>query len=163
MATLHDVVIKWTHFQRHWPFVRGIHRSPVNSPHKGQWRGASMFSLIWAWINSCVNNREAGNLRRHRAHYDVIVMLCLHIRVNIYEDVCPLPHINEFKRYEMCPYEVWSKLVRVHAHYPYFTNWDQLDMNVMPYKYDRNSISQINYSIEPFLTQVCAVIQRPSR
>ena len=43
---LHDDVIKWKHFPRYWPFVRGIHRSPVNSPHKGQWRGALMFSLI---------------------------------------------------------------------------------------------------------------------
>ena len=50
-------------------------RSPVNSPHKGQWRGALMFSLICAWINGWVNNREAGDFRRHRAHYDVIVML----------------------------------------------------------------------------------------
>ena len=32
----HDDVIKWKHFPRYWPFVRGIHRSPVNSPHKGQ-------------------------------------------------------------------------------------------------------------------------------
>ena len=47
---------------------------PVNSPHKGQWRGALMFSLIYAWINDWVNNREAGDLRRHRGHYDVIVM-----------------------------------------------------------------------------------------
>ena len=39
-------------------------RSPVNSPHKGQWRGAFMFSLICAWINRWVNNREAGDLRR---------------------------------------------------------------------------------------------------
>ena len=46
----------------------------VNSPHKGLWRGALRFSLIWAWINVWVNNREAGDLRRHRAHYDVIVM-----------------------------------------------------------------------------------------
>ena len=51
-----------------------IHRSSVNSPHKGQWRGALMFSLICAWINSWVNNCETGDLRRHRAHYDVIVM-----------------------------------------------------------------------------------------
>ena len=71
---LHDDVIKWKHFPRYWPFVRGIHRSPVNSPHKGQWRGALMFSLIYAWINSWINNRETGDLRRHRAHYDVIVM-----------------------------------------------------------------------------------------
>ena len=56
-------------------FVRGIHRSPVNSPHKGQWCGALMFSLICVWINSWVNNREAGDWRRYRAHYDVIVIL----------------------------------------------------------------------------------------
>ena len=46
MEWTHDDVIKWKHFPRDWPFVRGIHRSPVNSPHKGQWRGALMFSLI---------------------------------------------------------------------------------------------------------------------
>ena len=49
-------------------------RSPVNSPHKGQWRGALMFSLISAWTKDWVNNRDAGDLRRHRAHYDVTVM-----------------------------------------------------------------------------------------
>ena len=43
---IHDDVIKWKHFPRYWPFVRGIHRPPVNSPHKGQWRRALMFSLI---------------------------------------------------------------------------------------------------------------------
>ena len=73
-----DEVIKWKHFPRYWSFVRGIHRWPVNSPHKGQWRGALMFSLICAWINRWVKNREAGDLRRHRAHYDVIVMLTRH-------------------------------------------------------------------------------------
>ena len=52
----HDDVIKWKHFSRYWPFVRGIHRSPVNSPHKGQWRRALMFSLICIWINGWVNN-----------------------------------------------------------------------------------------------------------
>ena len=72
---LHDDVIQLKHFPRYWPFVRGIHRSPVNSPHKGQWRRALMASLICAWINGLVNNREAGDLRRHVAHYDVTVML----------------------------------------------------------------------------------------
>ena len=47
---------------------------PVNSPHKGQWRGALMFTLICARINDWVNNREAGDLRRHLDHYDVSVM-----------------------------------------------------------------------------------------
>ena len=71
----YDDVIKWKHFPRHWPFVRGIHRSLVNSPHKGQWRGALMFSLICARINGLINNRDAGDLRCHRAHYDVIVII----------------------------------------------------------------------------------------
>ena len=67
---LHDDVIKWKLFPRNWPFVRGIHRSP----HKGQWRGALMFSLICVWIFGWVNNRVAGDLRRYRTHYDVTVM-----------------------------------------------------------------------------------------
>ena len=71
----HDDVIKWKHFPRYWSFVRGIPRSTANSPHKGQWRGALMFSLICAWINGWVNKSEAGDLRRHRAHYDVIIMI----------------------------------------------------------------------------------------
>ena len=56
------------------PFVRGIHRSPMNSSHKGQLRRALIFSSICAWINSRVFNRKAGDLIRHRTHYDVIVM-----------------------------------------------------------------------------------------
>ena len=59
----HDDVIKWKHFPHY--------RSPVNSPHKGQWRGALMFSLICAWINGWVNNCDPSDLRRHCAHYDV--------------------------------------------------------------------------------------------
>ena len=47
--TIYDDVIKWTHFPCQLAFERGIHRSPVNSPHKGQWRGALMFCLICAW------------------------------------------------------------------------------------------------------------------
>ena len=70
----HDDVIKCTHFPRYWPFVRGIHRSSVNSTHKGQWRGALMFSLICVWINGWVNNREAGDLGWYRVHYDISVM-----------------------------------------------------------------------------------------
>ena len=47
----YDDVIKLKHFPRYWPFVRGINWSPVNFPHKGQWRGALRFSLVCAWIN----------------------------------------------------------------------------------------------------------------
>ena len=70
----HDDVIKWKHFPRYWPFVGEIHRSPMNSPNKGQWSGALTFSLICAWINGWVNNPEAGDLRRYRAHSDSTVM-----------------------------------------------------------------------------------------
>ena len=73
---VHDDVIKWKHFPCYWPFVRGIHRSPVNSLHKGQWRGALMFSLICVWINGSVNNGEVGDLRGYCTHYDVTVMHC---------------------------------------------------------------------------------------
>ena len=52
----------------------GNHRSSVNSPHKGQWHGALMFSFICAWTNGWSNNLDDGSLRRHRAYYDVIVM-----------------------------------------------------------------------------------------
>ena len=70
-----DDVIKWKHFPRYWPFVWGIQRAPLNSPHRGQWHGALMFSLICSRINGWVNNSEAGDLRRHCTHYDVIVMI----------------------------------------------------------------------------------------
>ena len=72
---LPDDVIKWKHFPSYWPFVWGIHRWPVNSPHKGQWRGALVFSLISSWTNGWVNNRDAGDVRHHRAHYDVTVSI----------------------------------------------------------------------------------------
>ena len=74
LVICHDDVIKWKHFPCHWPFVRVIHRSLVNSPYKGQWRWSLMNSLICAWTNGWVNNRDAGDLRRLRPHYDVNVM-----------------------------------------------------------------------------------------
>ena len=70
----HDDVIEWKHFLRYWPCVKGIHWSSVNSPHKGQWHEALMFSLSCAWTNGWAHCRDAGDLRYHRAHYDVIVM-----------------------------------------------------------------------------------------
>ena len=89
---IHDDVIQWKHFPRYWPFVRGIHRSPVNSPHKGQWRGALVFSLICAWINGWVNNRGAGDSRRHCAHYDVTVIFWLKFQWSFF----PGPVYNDY-------------------------------------------------------------------
>ena len=70
----HDDVIKWKHFPHHWPFVRGIHYSPEDSPHKGQWCRALMFSLICAWTNGWANNGDADDSRCHHTHYDVTAM-----------------------------------------------------------------------------------------
>ena len=57
----------WLHqmefFQRYWPLLRGIHRSPVDSPQKGQWRGALMLSLICAWINDWANNGDVAEFK----------------------------------------------------------------------------------------------------
>ena len=61
--------IKWKHFPRNRLSVGGINQSPVDSPHKCQWRGALIFSLI------CADNRNAGDLRRHRTHFNVTVMV----------------------------------------------------------------------------------------
>ena len=67
-------VIKWQHFLRYWPFLWGIHLSQVDSPHKGQWRGYLMLSVICTWTNGWANNRDAGDMRRYRAYYDVTIM-----------------------------------------------------------------------------------------
>ena len=78
LLIIHDDVIKWKHFPRNWPFVRGIHRSRWIPHTKASDAELLMFSLICARINGWVNNGEAGDLRRHHAHYDVNVMISLH-------------------------------------------------------------------------------------
>ena len=55
----HDDVIKWKHFARHVPFVRGICRSLTNSLHKGQSGGVLMFSLICA-LNKRLSKQSWG-------------------------------------------------------------------------------------------------------
>ena len=74
VALSHDDIIKWKHFLCYWPFVSGIHQSLVDSPHKGQWHGALIFSLVCIWRNSWVNNQDAGDLKCSHAHYDIIVI-----------------------------------------------------------------------------------------
>ena len=90
----HDDVIKWKHFPRYWPFVRGIHRSPVNSPHKGQWRGALMYSLICAYINAWVNKSEAGDLRRQQTDVNRNSLQRIPQEIRTLLVVQYLPHIN---------------------------------------------------------------------
>ena len=68
---LHDDIIKRKHFPHYWPFMWVT----CEFPHKDQWCGALMCSLICAWTNEWLNNRGAVDLRRHRAHYDVAAMI----------------------------------------------------------------------------------------
>ena len=90
-----------TFFTCCWPFVRGIHRSLVDSFHKGQWRGVLRFSLICAWTNGWATTRGTGDLRSHRTHFDVTVMIGNHIRTDIRLSVYihfGLALINTFSR-----------------------------------------------------------------
>ena len=95
---------------------------PANSPLKGQRCGALMFSLICARINICINNREAGDLKRHRAHYDVIVMVrsrfvvfCCGLMLNNFGYCRRIIYWNRNKQW-LCSYarrQPWVMLVKL--------------------------------------------------
>ena len=87
---LHDDVIKWKCFPCYCPFVRGIHRALVVSPRKGQWRGALM-CFFYLRLNKLLRKGDAGVWRRHRAHYDVTVMIFLHVVATLAQ----LPILNK--------------------------------------------------------------------
>ena len=101
---IHDDVIKWKHFPRYWPFEGWVPRSPANSPHKGQWRGALMFSLICAWISGWVNNREADDLKIHRDRCGVTLM---------YSKLMSTPNKNAW-----CAVQIFKKVTGHNGHKP---------------------------------------------
>ena len=71
-----DDVSKWKHFPRYWPFAKGIHRSPVDSPYQGPWHGA--FFFLYVPEQTVEQTIETpGDLGHHRAHYDVTAMRSL--------------------------------------------------------------------------------------
>ena len=83
----HADVIQWKHFPHCWLFVKGVHRSAVDYPHEGQWRGALMFYLMCAWTHGWTKSPVAGNFRRHGTHCDVTVMVIDRIKTRIIADV----------------------------------------------------------------------------
>ena len=91
-------------FPRFWPFVRVIHRSPVDSSNKGKWRRALMFSLICACTNGWANTWDACDLKRHRAH-DVSVMILLKANLSI----LPTLWIWPLTIADMFAYQAYSK------------------------------------------------------
>ena len=82
----HDDVIKWKHFPPYWPFVRGIHRLPVNSPHKGQWHGALMFVFFHLCLNNRLSKQSWGWWFETPSHNDFIVMHMFWIKIIIASD-----------------------------------------------------------------------------
>ena len=72
--SLHDDVIKWKHFPRYWPFLRGIPGHRWLPRTKASDASFDVFFDL-RWLNGWVNKREPGDLRHHRAHYDVTVMI----------------------------------------------------------------------------------------
>ena len=103
LRSINKYLCAWCHqmetFSALLAFVRGIHRSPVKSPHKGQWCRALMFSLICALTNDWAYNRDASDLRCHRAHYDVTgLVMCKSKGVIL--DVCMLT----------CLFKTWNYL-----------------------------------------------------
>ena len=115
----HDDVIKWKHFPRYWPIVRGIHRG-----HKGQWRGAFIFSLICVWINGWVNNRQTGNLRHYCAHYDVTLMVGTPINGKYLMTFCPASRTTlvatRFRVAVICPIIQVPHCIRVFFYFVWF-------------------------------------------
>ena len=75
-----------------------------------------MFSLICVWINGWVNNREAGDLRRYRAHYDVIVMN-LNDKFLFVDTIWAnlQPHENEFRELANGGDQIGSLLNQAHS------------------------------------------------
>ena len=119
----HDGVIKWNNFRATGALCAGM----ANSPHKGQWRGALMFFVICTWTNenNRVNNRDAGDLRRHGTHYDVLVMVLQHMTYLLF-NVSAWAHQIGITLYWVDAYDPEGDGSYVHSHtgiaLPY-VNW----------------------------------------
>ena len=115
----HDYVIKWKHFPCYWLFLWGIH----------QWIPSQkaidveLWCFLWSapWINSRVNNREAGDLRCHRADYDVIVMNMMRLQHKCFHNkiawFVAAYDQNKFQKQNMEILEKWvglKKIMTVH-------------------------------------------------
>ena len=117
----HDDVDKWKHFPRYWPFVRGStgHRwIPLTKANDAElW-------LISAWTNGWADNQDAGDLRRHSAHYDVTVMekSVLNCHMCLYTDILPIASLCglyisvHWKPEKISAFHAMSKFVGMSSH-----------------------------------------------
>ena len=119
--TNHDYVIKWKHFPRYWPFVRGIHLWIPRTKASD----AELRCFLWSapWIDGWVNNRKAGNLRRQRAHYDVIVINVMTFqiqRLQLFVRQLVQQKLAAQRKYSWCPTRLGDVLCKLL--YVYFSN-----------------------------------------
>ena len=108
----HDDIIKWKHFPRYLPSVMEIRRSPVDSPHKGQWCGALMFSFMCSWTKGSTNSPNATDLRRHSAHCVIIVMkLCQFANPKLgFERLFTHSHLDPYENTSLT-FEMYYKVI----------------------------------------------------
>ena len=93
LEILHDDVVKWKNFPLCHPFVRRIHWPPLDSPHKGHWRGALMF--LWSVPEQTVEKTiESRVLSRYLARFDVTFLTNLIFWFSGY--------VHGFKRFVLC-------------------------------------------------------------
>ena len=146
----HDgmVASRWRHqmvkFSALLAICAGNSPVPGEFPHKGQWRGALMFSLICARINGWVNNGEAGDFRRLRVHYDVIVMMMQSTMrfgwiFYIAPRPCPLQSASTLypKRYTHNSHCVvfccgWATVHFIPAHLSGVLHWCRSNLTIVP-------------------------------
>ena len=144
--------------------------SPVTGefPHKGHWRGTLMFSLICALTYNWVNNKDAGDLRRHRAHYDVTVMMFMiwpH-NWNLVNDNCFICSCRD-----ICKIVTWSKHYFSRKNSVDFYNvWIVLrelinllcygSVSIDPSGNERHLVGEINISLVEIKNEKCCAISR---
>ena len=68
-----------------------VHMKYWHFPHKGQWRGALIFTLICTWTNGWVNNRYAGDSKRHCTYHDVTVIFDVPVINSVIQCILGVP------------------------------------------------------------------------
>ena len=86
-------------------------------PHKGQWRVSLMFTLICAWIKGWINNGETGDLRRHRAHYNVTVSSLKACKLDYHwYRYWHVARLDSSRYYKHISWLIFNNILRIHCH-----------------------------------------------
>ena len=134
----HDDVTKWKHFPRYWPFMRGIHRSSVNSPHKGQWRVALMFSLICASTNGWAKpSRRRWFVTPSSSFWHHCYVQIVHMYYDSHDDRVPICEIYLFQALKL------TALTKLYCANPYYNTLTDCKVFRPPYLFVPTVYKQI--------------------